>query len=262
MFGIRSRDVVRVGVAVSFATIALCFAVLPVLALGCYENLYVSGAGSAVVNGCYPFENMFFGKAAYSINMVYAVYWFEPESRWIVIDDNDVVYYANNQKTDTPPRSGWYVVDGSLPAPSMSGGEPCGEPSQPPPIEITGAGGGDGSLLDLPLPVGEGEDPPMVGSLPLCGVFEVGEAITGGCIIYGSGGNPVRSSYIHIYLYSVDITTVPETIVLLDHWTVHYNYTTGEYSFEVDTTALDPGYYDVRLTFADGSSQVLRVQVT
>jgi len=255
------------GVTICLVAVALCAAVVSAAALGCYEHVTVFGAGSADVNGRYPFENMFFGKPAYTQAGEFALYWNNPASRWVIEDmlNPGIVFYANDQDTPIPPQSGWYVVTGGLPAPTAFGGRQCTEPTQPPVIELvpSGGGGDDGaSFLDLPLPLAEGEDPPMVGTMPLCGIFEVGEAITGSCAISGAGGGPIRSSYIHAYVYSVDVSTLPETLTLLDHWAIRYDASSCEYQFDAATTDLAPGYYDIRLSFADGSAQVLRIQIT
>jgi len=261
MFGVKLQHVRRIGVAITLATITLCLVALPAFALGCYEDVTVTGAGSSQLNRWFAFENMFFGKPAYTIGTQYAIYWFHPHLRWVIEDDHGVLYYANDADTPTPPRTGWYVVSGGLPAPTLFGGEKCVDPTPPLAIVITGVGGGGDSFLDLPLVLGEGEDPPMVGLLPLCGVFEVGETITGGCAICDVDGSPVRTSYIHVYLYAVDLSTVPETLALLDHWTVHHDKATGQYRFEVETDGWKPGYYDIRLSFADGSAQELRIEI-
>jgi len=264
MIKVNSRTATRIVGAVC-VMVMLFPALLSAEADWCYEDVAVSGAGSLDVNGQYTFENMFFGKPAYTMGEERAIYWNHPEDRWQIEDMSgpETVYYANDTDTPIPPTTGWYVLDGSLPAPIVVGGQECREAAEPPPIEVTPAGVGDGGeFLDAPLPVDEGEDPPMAGLQPLCGVFEVGETITGGCTICGPNGNPVRTSYIHLFLYSVDLSEVPEALTLLDHWIVRYDRSTGQYTFEVSTDTLAPGYYDIRLAFADGSSHTMRVQIT
>jgi hypothetical protein len=121
---------------------------------------------------------------------------------------------------------------------------------------------GAGHFLDGVLPVLEGEEPPMAGQLPLTAVHAVGDIVTGGCQIIDETGYPTCGSWVHIYVYSVDTNAVPETRVLVDHWMASYDMETGEYVIAWDTSELEPGYYDLQLSFEDGSDQVFRIQLT
>ena len=128
-------------------------------------------------------------------------------------------------------------------------------------IDPTGDAGPE-AFLDVVLPVVEGEEPVMAGEKELAAIHVVGDAVSGSCQIIGSGGSPTGASFVHVYVYSVDIVSFPEIVVLLDHWMASYNRPTQEFEFSWDTTELAPGYYDLRLFFQDGTSQTFRIQLT
>ena len=116
-------------------------------------------------------------------------------------------------------------------------------------------------LLDIVLPVVEGEEPLMAGERVLTAIHVVGEMVTGSCQILGATGVPTCIAPVRVFLYSVDITTRPETIVFLSHAMADYNWDTLEYDFAVDTTGMEPGYYDLHLLFKDGSAEIFRIQL-
>ncbi len=135
-------------------------------------------------------------------------------------------------------------------------------PGTVPAISITPAGAaGEGSFLDRCLDLEEGEEPPMVGLCPLYAIFRIGEVINGRCLLSDEDGDPLRGSYVHIHIYSVDPSTRPETLVLIDHWTTHYEGDCGGYCFAWDSSEQVPGYYDLRLAFPDGSAHTCRIQL-
>ena len=119
-----------------------------------------------------------------------------------------------------------------------------------------------GSFLYRCLELEDGEEPPMVGLYPLAAIYEVGELVTGACSICDAAGSVMRGSYVHLYIYTVDIEPRPETRTLLDHWTVHYDRDAGGYTYSWDTTDIAPGYCDLYLSFADGSSHTCRIELT
>ena len=59
----------------------------------------------------------------------------------------------------------------------------------------------------------------------------------------------------------MDLTTDPEGMEPLDSWNASYDPEGMCYRFEVDTTGLTPGIYDLRLGFEDGSTAWVRVEV-
>jgi hypothetical protein len=59
----------------------------------------------------------------------------------------------------------------------------------------------------------------------------------------------------------VNIDARPEALTLLDHWVVRYDHAAGGYAYSWDATGYEPGYYDIFLSFADGSSQSCRIQL-
>jgi len=110
-------------------------------------------------------------------------------------------------------------------------------------------------MLDL-----DGEQP-MAGQCPLEAIYQVGEVVSGSCSICSPDGLAIRGTYVHIYIYCVDLEARPELRSLQAHWTVHYDVDTGLYSFDWETTGFDPGYYDVYLSFEDGSGHSCRIQL-
>ncbi len=131
-----------------------------------------------------------------------------------------------------------------------------------PTIQIVAAGAaGNGTFLDRYLDLGEGEEPPIAGLSALAAVYEVGELISGRCLLLDDCDRLLRGSYLHIYIYSVDAEARPEGIVLVEHWTVHYTGDCAGYCFAWDSAGRPPGYYDVRLFFPDGSAHVCRIQL-
>jgi len=126
------------------------------------------------------------------------------------------------------------------------------------PAEVFPAGSG---ILDSPLPLEEGEEPPMMGELPLAGLFTVGDAILGSCHLLNAEGHPITGIYLGVYVYAVDIAARPEVRTLVDHWRVVCDRVTGEYRFECLTEGLEPGIYDIYLSFDGTLSETLRVEL-
>ncbi len=123
------------------------------------------------------------------------------------------------------------------------------------------ASGGSEGFLDRCLDLKEGEEPPMAGSRPLFACYGAGEPITGSIGIFDSAGKPCASTYVIVTLYAVDLTTDPEGIEPLDSRNAHYDPKEECYRFEVDTTGLAPGIYDLRLGFENGSTAWIRIEV-
>jgi len=121
---------------------------------------------------------------------------------------------------------------------------------------------GGGAFLDRCLDLEEGEEPPMIGLRPLAATYEVGEAVTGACSILNLARNVVWGSYVHVFIYAVDIEVRPEALSLLDHWVVRYDRDRDGYSYSWDTAEYSPGYYDVYLSFRDGSGHTCRIQLS
>ena len=122
-------------------------------------------------------------------------------------------------------------------------------------------GGVAGGFLDRCLELAEGEEPPMIGDCPLAAAFECGEMIGGSCLVCGPCGETLYASYVHVYVYAVDVTTIPPTATLIDHWSIFYDPGYGAYPFSWDSTDMAPGYYDIYLSFADGSDEVIRIHL-
>ena len=161
---------------------------------------------------------------------------------------------VNSSDWGTPTLSGGGLIDcpisgGTTPTPAPT---PAPTPvSDPSIVAMTVVDADPSGYLDVVLPVVEGEDPVMAGLRPLAAIHTVGDTITGGS----------TSGPIHVYVYSVDITTTPETIVLIDHWMSSFDRMTYKHVFSWDTAGLAPGYYDVRLSFGTTAVQ-FRIQLT
>ena len=241
----------------------------------CYTDVIVSGAGWELANGRYIFAGHFpelglcvftdtgefgFGEGKFNRAVGY------DSGTWVIVDVHHLegLLYLHDGGSDVPPppSGGWEPFHPDLlPAPIVTGGQPCSQTPPPPPLQISPAGV-CGSYLDRCLDLPEGEAPPMVGLCPLAAVYEVGEVVTGACSICDAAGSVMRGSYVHLYIYTVDIEPRPETRTLLDHWTVHYDRDAGGYTYSWDTTDIAPGYCDLYLSFADGSSHTCRIELT
>lgn len=215
--------------------------------------------GLAIHEGWTVHLNFFNGSVAWWINSSSSM---TPPSLGWELHPDSVTYYPETVDWGIPTVSGGsWVPDNDTP-PTLSGGTECGNVNPPPPVIINPTGdAGPGAILDVIVPVLEGEEPPMVGELPLAAIHEVGNVVTGSLQLVDDAGNPAVDCYIRVYLYSVDIATRPETIVLLDHWTADFNWSTREYDLAVNTSGLAPGYYDLRLVCCDGSAQTLRIEL-
>ena len=130
-----------------------------------------------------------------------------------------------------------------------------------PTIVVTPMGATAGAFLDRCLELTEGEKCPMAGLFPLTAIYEACELVTGACSMVDTAGRIIRGSYVHVYIYSVNIDTQPETVTLLDHWTVHYDSDMGGYSFSWNTEEYGPGYYDIHLSFGGDYSNTRRIQL-
>jgi hypothetical protein len=224
----------------------------------CYEDVNVSGPGFTEVGGIYEFNQMINGKPMYYLDTSDrpAIHW--DQLQWVIWYLTGFQYfyvYINTADTPTPPSNGWEEYKSGIGQPPvLAGGEAmvcgCGDPT---PTEIVAAtvaatvAADPARFLDVVL---EGEEPVMAGLLELAAIHTVGDAITGG-----------GSSAFHLYLYSVDITTKPETVVLIAHRMASYDRETGVYEFSWDTTGMAPGYYDVRLSFG-AVAYNFRIQLT
>jgi len=280
------RLVVAVLVAVAVCAVSALVVVADDV---CYTDLRISGTGNAWVDRNHAFSGMVADRPEF--NNTYQISPFESVSvatfydgagRWIcsicydkIMNPPDfsfgtIVYmFGNTSDSATPPQTGWellglipggVVFDVNTPT-MMSGGEPCSPPPSPPLVIIPMGEAGPSELLDVVIPIIEGEEPLMAGTQVLTAIHEVGAVITGNCQILGATGYPTGASYIHVYLYSVDIATRPETVVLLSHWMAHFNRDTLEYEIAVDTMELAPGYYDIYLSFQDGTAYTFRIQL-
>jgi len=262
---------VLVGVAVAGAALA---------ALGngadrcpecCYRDVTITGAGVWWANGTLAYDRtqdsgyphfLYINEGPGFTHHIY-VWWNPYYSGWQVY----AVYnelpcqrnatYVNLSDSPTPPHTGWVLVEvditncpvvSGLPAPRLSGGEPCAK---------LGPGASAG-FLDRGWP--EGEEPPVVGELVVSATYEVGEMITGCCAVADSSGGPVAISYVTMTWYAVtigedffDIREPIDSRLLYEE--------DGAFCFSIPTEGFEPGYYDIRLGVPLQDQQWIRVEV-
>ena len=123
-----------------------------------------------------------------------------------------------------------------------------------------GSGGGVG-FLDRWLDLEEGEEPPILGTLPLSAVYEIGETITGACTLTCSTGESVRDSRVFLYLYRTSIAGMVESREPVLIRVIRCDRDLGAYCFEIGTAELEPGIYDIYLGFEDGTEEILRIEL-
>jgi hypothetical protein len=222
----------------------------------CYLPLRISGAGTAAVNGIAYFAGFADGKPAYAGTSI-LVEWDSAGRQWEIFDTSGgspVSAYVNSDNEPTPPRRGWTATGGTSPGPTVSGGEPC-------PVVVPTGDAGEGMFLDRGLDLSEGEEAPIAGELPLSAIYTVGETVTGSCRILDADGERPVISYVHVYIYSVNIAARPNYRHLVDHWMAPHDWDTREYIIEWDTTDQTAGYYDVRFFFESQTSTSLRIEI-
>ena len=122
-------------------------------------------------------------------------------------------------------------------------------------------GGGEEAFLDQAPVLDEVGDPVMAGYLPLSSVYEVGALVTGASMVCDAAMNPLCSSWIHMYIYSVDLSPRPERLSLIDHWMVRYDHQSECYALEWSTEEMYAGVYDIYLSIGDGHGETIRIQL-
>ena len=104
-------------------------------------------------------------------------------------------------------------------------------------------------------------EPPAVGQLTLCTVYEIGEIITG-CVRVADGlGNPMEHVYFPMSFYAVTVGEEFDVRAALDARLLRCADASGSYCFGIETDDLVPGCYDIRLGLPDGTVQWLRVEL-
>ena len=234
-----------------------------------FEDICVSGSGVDDLNGRYVYVYMYNGHPLYEQeNTSYdiAIYNSSSTDHWFFYNPYGNFPFYNVADTYTPPFTGEWLIygDDAPPGSTPPTLRACDRSeSEPKPVVIVPTGdAGPEAFLDVSHPSVEGEDPAMAGAQLLAAIHTVGDVVTGSCRIIGASGTPTGASFVHVYVYSVDIVSSPEIVVLLDHWMASYNRPTQEFEFSWDTSELAPGYYDLRLFFQDGTAQIFRIQLT
>lgn len=98
-------------------------------------------------------------------------------------------------------------------------------------------------------------------SSAIAAVYEIGEPITGSCQVLDGRGMPTVTSFIHIYLYSIDPGTRPETKLLVTHHTLRVTSGTSIFHVNVGTDDLAAGLYELLLGYEDGTSDAFRIRI-
>jgi len=269
----RNRELVGILLASIFSVAAIGLGALAGSSCACsngkcYEDVIVTGAGYSDANGTYHFEKMLDGypwyvKRSGSGLLIAHLHGCSAGSWHLAVRGVGPAYRNDSDLyADTPPRSGWQLHPGCSGAvPTMRGGGACSSRELPITIVPTGDAGPE-AFLDTVIEVPEDEDPPMAGELPLVATHAVGDVITGSCQVLYEPGNPIGGSFVHIYVYSVDIDATPEVLELLNHWMAPYSVTEREYQIAWETEDFAPGYYDLVLFFEDASTVTLRIELT
>lgn len=129
-------------------------------------------------------------------------------------------------------------------------------------LVATGSGGGHEAILDQGPVLDEAGNPVMAGYLPLSGVYEVGETVTGSAMVCDAAMNPLRSAWIHGRVYVVDLEERPERRHPLDHWMIRFDREAGCYALQWNTAGMKPGIYDIYLSIGSrGSGHTLRIRL-
>jgi len=127
-------------------------------------------------------------------------------------------------------------------------------------VTPTGTGEGTGAFLDATIP--DDDEPLIVHGQCLSARYELGTSITGGCTIARpETGRAIVSSYLIVELYALTFERNRTLQTQVWHSVYTYDRAAGAYIFEIETEDLHPGYYDVRLVFADGTSQTCRIEI-
>ncbi|MBE0635741.1 hypothetical protein IH601_07085 [Candidatus Bipolaricaulota bacterium] len=110
-------------------------------------------------------------------------------------------------------------------------------------------------------PIEDEEAAPQVGERTLFAVLEALQTTTFVAEILDAEGRPVLNSWIHVFIYAVDVAAARESLTLITHWVVHCDRILWTYPIEIDTSVLAPGYYDIYMVFPDGEPLTIRIQL-
>ena len=242
----------RVGVGILTAVFGLTVMAAVVVDGPCYEDVRVRG-GHDKVNGRYRFVEMVddgpWWECPSCPDSDETALWYRSAKKdWLLISfissgpDWFYVVYLNDAPPGTPPSSGWRVsacdnVDPPCSLPRVSGGDPC-EGTGEPEILITLT-----NALELP----EGEDPPMIGSLPLAAEFCLGEEIGVDLAVVDTEGEPILNTQVSAVLCTVEITEDAETREALLKAAEIPDRRSGDCHIGFSFEDLMPGIYDLQL---------------
>jgi len=77
-----------------------------------------------------------------------------------------------------------------------------------------------------------------------------------------AGGDEEKVMASHILLSVEFFTTKPATSVMPARWRIDFDRDSHGLVLSIDTTGLASGIYDLQLSFADGSRETIRIQLT
>jgi len=165
--------------------------------------------------------------------------------------------------TATPPSTGWVRTEGTEEWGTPYFGEPKSAQSSNLDLwrysSIAGTGTADDTFLDAtPL---LGDNVQTAGTRSLFAIHTIGDPITGSGQFMNAHGNPAPLGYMHVYLFAVDTDIRPELSLLVTHFMAEFNWRELRYEFSIDTTTLEAGYYDVRISLPHGSAEVYRIKL-
>ncbi len=113
---------------------------------------------------------------------------------------------------------------------------------------------GPGLYLDKVGPLLEGSERlpiverlPRIARQPLWAVYEIGEPITGGCVMYDQEGSLVRSQSILVELYRLTFYRQKAYYELIYRERFRCDMRSGIYRFSVPTDGLEAAFYQIRL---------------
>jgi len=122
--------------------------------------------------------------------------------------------------------------------------------------------GGEGLYLDRDLHLEEGESRPIINTQPLYAIYAVGERITGAVAIVDEDSDPIRGQLVTVELMQIFFYggnhACYETVSKVR---VSYDLLTKTYRFSLDTTGLEPAFYDIRFAFWNQYELKHRVQI-
>ena len=234
----------------------------------CFEDVVVSGAGPWWVNGTASFVGMYndhpwflytaWEGGAYHVISVRWIQrsWHVGWSAEGTIDTGGVfcaVWYLHDQPSETPPCTGWILGDiisascggvSPFPVPTLSGGRPCSARHTDRALAFVVPVVGS-RILDADAV--EPHEEAVAGELPVQGIYEAGQPITGCARTVDAAGDTISVPYLTLTLYAVIPGEEFDTRTPLLAGILMHGKDAESFCFAIETLDLAPGYYDIRL---------------